>query len=276
MSLHLIHMPKPNRILPFHNTNLKYVYPNTLMKVKRNIIVTSLVIVGLCYLFIAYPLWQIEESLLEVFFGVFGVIYAIIAGFVILVLLQNYNTIKVHIWAEVNALQDLRDYLIYVDNQNNVVEKMRKTIKNYVESIIEKEWKDMVGSGKVDMDTSAEIYEIMKSINTIKVTNPSDAVALNKLIDTLGNITTHSTNRLYSSGEKLPFLLFLFVIILSILVVFIFTLLPIQDTLTRFLLNGVNIFTAVFIYIIIWDLNHPFKGTWSINYKPYQNFLARM
>ena len=246
------------------------------MKINRTIITTGLAILGFSYLLIAYPLWHIESGILEVFFGVFGVIYAIVAGFIILVLLENYNAIKAYIWAEVNALQDLRDYLIYVDNQDAVIDEIKGTIKIYVESIIEKEWTGMVGFGKVDMDTSAEVYEVMKSINKIRVTNQSDAVALDKLIDTVGEITTHRTNRLCASGEKLPFLLMLYIVILSVLLVFIFSLIPLQDTITRFLLNGVNVFSVVFIYIIIWDLSHPFNGAWSINNEPYRDLLTKM
>lgn len=246
------------------------------MKINRSIIITGLVILGLSYLLITYPSLQTEESILEVFFGVFGVIYAIVAGFIILVLLENYNAIKAHIWAEVNALQDLRDYLIYVDNQNDVVDEIKGTIKVYVASVIEKEWPKMISSGKVDMDTPVEIYEVMKSINHIEITNRSDAVALGKLIDTVGDITTHRTNRLYSSGERLPFLLMLFIIILSVLVILTFTFLPIEDMLIRFLLNGINIFVVVFNYIVIQDLSHPFKGAWSINNEPYRDLLTTM
>ncbi len=246
------------------------------MKINRSTIITGLVILGLSYLLITYPGLQIEVGILEVFFGVFGVIYAIVAGFIILALLENYNAIKAHIWAEVNALQDLRDYLIYVDNQNDVVDEIKGTIKVYVESVIEKEWPQMISSGKMDMDTPAEIYEVMKSINNIEITNRSDAVALGKLIDTVGEITTHRTNRLYESGEKLPFLLMLFIIILSILVIFTFSLLPVQDMITSFLLNGINIFAVVFIYIVIQDLSRPFRGAWSISNEPYRDLLTTM
>ena len=236
----------------------------------------GLFILALSYLLIIYPLWHIEEDFVEIFFGVFSIIYAIVAGFVVMVLLENYNAINAHIWAEVNALQDLRDYLLYVDNQNNMIENIRETIKTYVKSVITKEWPEMMSSSKMDMDTSPEIYAIMKSVNKIEVTNQSDAVALSKLIDTVGDITTHRTNRLYSSEEKLPFLLMLFIVISSFLVVFIFTLLPIQDLMTKFLLNGVNIFAISFIYMIIWDLSHPFIGSWSISNKPYQHLLTRI
>lgn len=246
------------------------------MRINRTIVITGLGILGLGYLLITYPLWRIEGAILEVFFGVFGVMYAIVAGFIILVLLENYNAIKAHIWAEVNTLQDLRDYLVYVDNQDDVVDEIKEAIKSYVESVIQQEWTEMVSASQVDMDTSAEIYEVMKRINKIEVTNRSDAVALGKLIDTVGEITTHRTNRLYSSGEKLPVLLKLFIIILSVLVVFIFTLLPIQEAIIRFLLNGVNIFAVVYIYIIIWDLNRPFKGVWGIDNEPYRDLLARL
>ncbi len=246
------------------------------MKVNRPTVIMSAVILGLGFLLITHPILQTDQNTLEVFFGVFGVIYAIVAGFIIVVLLENYRAIKGHIWAEVNALQDLRDYLIYVDNQQHVVGEIKGTIKMYVESIITQEWPDMVNCRKINMDTPTTIYAIMQGINRIDVTNSSDAVALSKLIDTLGEITTHRTNRLYASGEKLPFLLMLFIVILSILVVFAFTLLPIEDMTIRILLNGINMFAVVFSYIVIQDLSHPFQGAWCINSEPYQDLLKTM
>ena len=249
---------------------------HTDMKINRITIIVGLAILGLIYLLVAYPLWQVEDNTLEVFFGVFGVIYAIVAGFIMLVLLENYSAIKAHIWAEVNALQDLRDYLIYVDNQDHRVEEIKGTIKLYVESVIEREWLEMVSSGKTDMDTSAEIYAIMQSINKIEITNRSDAVALGKLIDTVGDITTHRTDRLFSSGEKLPFLLKPFILIMSILVILIFTFLPIDNFTIKLLLNGANVFAVVLIYLVILDLSHPFKGTWSISNEPFVDLLKRV
>ena len=246
------------------------------MKINHNIVIMALIILAVSYLLITYPLLHIEEDVLEIFFGIFSIIYTIVAGFIILVLLENYNSINAHIWAEINELQDLRDYLVYVDNQEHVVNEIKATLKIYVKSVFEQEWPKMIGADKVDVDTSPEIYAIMKSINKIRVTNLSDTVALSKLIDTMGNVTTHRTNRLYSSSEELPFLLKLFIVISSTLVVFIFTLLPIQDVVIRFLLNGVNIFAIVFIYTIIWDLSHPFRGTWSINDGPYRDLATRL
>lgn len=213
---------------------------------------------------------------MEIFYSVFGMIYAIVAGFVILVLLEDYNAIKNHIGEEINALQDLRDFLVYVDNNDEAVAEIKRAIKTYVASVIDKEWPAMVAAHKTDLDTSPELYAVMKSINQINPTNQSDIVALEKLIDTVGEITDHRTNRLDASQEKLPLLLKPFLITMSALVVFVFMLLAIPDPVARFLLNGANIVAVGFIYIIIIDLSNPFKGGWSIDDEDFRDLLTKL
>jgi len=234
------------------------------------VFVTFLIIIIL-----AYPFTQINENVLEVFFAVFGIIYAIIGGFIIMILLENHMKIKNHIWADINAIQDLRDFLIYVDNQADRVKEIKDTISCYVKSIIEIEWLKMSNNKPLNNDTSEEIYDIMKAVNKIEVANKSDAVALDKLISTIGVITTYRTNRIASSQHKLPALLQFFINVLSILVIIIFSQLDIDVFFVKLLLNGIIIFSVILIYIIIWDLSNPFKGTWRISSKPYEALLNK-
>ncbi|MCA8996423.1 MAG: DUF4239 domain-containing protein [Planctomycetaceae bacterium] len=246
------------------------------MAYQSRTVLAAAIAVSVFLLLVARQPWTIDPGTMEVFFGVFGMIYAIVVGFVILVLLENYNALKVHIWEEVNALQDLRDCLVYVDDQPESVLAVRGATKRYVESVLDEEWKEMSGTGPADLDTSPQLYCMMKNVHKVQVANQSDAVALGKLIDTIGEITTHRTNRLAACRERLPFLLMFYINVLSVLVVFLFSLLAIESLAARVLLNGVNLFAVGFMYLVIWDLNHPFQGFWSIDDGPYRSLIARI
>ena len=235
-----------------------------------------LLIAGMGFLLLIKIPWTVDGGTLEVFFGVFGVVYAIVVGFALFVVMDNYSSIRNHINSEINALQDLRDFLVYVDDNDEVVAELKSKIKTYVESVVHKEWSEMRSAHEIDLDTSPELYDIMISINRIEPTNQSDFVSLEMLMETMAQITTHRTNRLGASCDKLPPLLNPLLILLSMIVVFVFTLLPIKDELVRFVLNGANIFALCFIYVVIADLNNPFKGFFSIDNQSYQDLLKKL
>lgn len=200
----------------------------------------------------------------EIFFTILGTIYAIMAGFVMLVVLDNYTKIKDHLADEVNSLQDLRDYLLYLDNQEERVQDIKDKIKTYVDSLIAIEWPSMVKKQKIHVDTSPEIYQIMSSIHNVNIDNPTDRIALGKLIDVIGRVTTLRTDRLTACSEALPRSLMQIMQILSAAVIFVFMLVPLGSFPMIVSLNGLIAFVVVMIYGMIQDLNNPFRGSWSV------------
>ncbi len=246
------------------------------MKVYLKTIFVVILILILNYFLTLYPLVTIKIETLEIFFNLFGVIYAIIVGFAIYVVLNNYNEIKQYMNCEINELQDLRDYLLYVDEQEEVKKTILEKIKQYAQSVVQKEWVAMSEYKEVDFDTPPEIYEIIKNVNKIKPANESDSIALSRLIETLSHITTYRTNRLTASVDKLPSLLKHLILMLSGVIVFAFTMLPMENIWVNMSLNAVNAFGIALIYFVILDLDYPFSGVWSLQPKPFEDFLKRL
>lgn len=235
-----------------------------------------LCILAFNYLLALHPTLTLNVNLLEIFFNLFGILYAIIIGFAIYVVLNNYNEIKYYMSNEINELQDLRDYLMYVDGQEETKKGIKKNIKRYVESVIHQEWTAMSLGKEVDIDTPAELYDVMVAVNKIEPANASDNVALDKLIGSISAITTYRTNRLNASIEKLPPLLRHLILILSVFIVFTFTLIPIDNFWVNMGLNGLNSFGIALIYFVIIDLDYPFGGVWCITPKPFEDFLKKL
>jgi len=228
------------------------------------------------YALTLHPGIPLSFGLLEVFFNIFGVLYAIIVGFVIYLVLDNYNDIKSYIDSEINEIQDLRDYLIYVDEQEELKKEIKAKIKKYLDFVIHEEWPAMESYKKIDMDTPPIIYEIMVAINKIKVNNPSDQVALEKLIGSVAGITTYRTNRLSASLERLPMLMRHLIAILSAFIVLSFTLIPIENFWVNMGLNAISGFGISLIYFIIEDLDYPFGGVWSIKPEAFEELMKKL
>ena len=241
----------------------------------RNTLVT-LAIMGASCLWTVFQPVSVDLNVLQCFFEIFGVVYAIIVGFAMLIVSDNYSLFKQRLHAEIDDLQDLRDYLMYVDNQDGVVKEIRANIKKYVELVLEKEWPEMTGKGEVEMDTPEEMYAIMRGINKIRRTNESDGVALEKLISTVASITTHRMERLHAGREKLPPPLRYLILILSAIILFAFSLIPVTYLAASILLGSLLTLSIVLIVFVIFDIADPFRGVWRIGPDQFDDLRKRL
>ena len=114
------------------------------------------------------------------FFTVFGVIYAIVAGFLLVEVLGRYSTLSNTIEAELNAIECLRDYLVYLDDdQNSIKSEIRSSLKSYLISVRDEEWPAMSEEDSfVDSDTSDELYAVMRAVKGIVSHADIDSVVL--------------------------------------------------------------------------------------------------
>ncbi len=56
-----------------------------------------------------------DNQIWEIFFNVFGMLYAVIAGLILVEEFKRFGDLHEDVELELNALQDIRDYLIYMD-----------------------------------------------------------------------------------------------------------------------------------------------------------------
>lgn len=212
---------------------------------------------------------------MEVFFTIFGAVYAIIAGFVMLVVLNNHSDVRHSVRMEVNALRRLRDFLRYVDDKDAVAD-VRQKIRNYGQSVIQKEWVSMVSRKKTLLATSSEVHDLMDSVGRINPEKANNSHAIGKIFDAVSDVITYRSDRLGASREKLPPMLKFLVFILSVFLMFIFTLMPIEMMILRVVFNVINAFALTYIYLIILDLNNPFRGNWNVTPERMENFLKKV
>ena len=95
--------------------------------------------------FLFYTNVSIDLGAWGVFYTVFGVLYAIIIGFILISTLDKFNNLKRSIDSEVNEIQNVRVLLKYFSNlQKEVINNVRKSLLNYVNSIHSSEWGNMI------------------------------------------------------------------------------------------------------------------------------------
>ena len=212
------------------------------------------------------------------FFTVFGVIYAIIAGFLLVEVLGRFGALNNAIEAELNAIECLRDYLIYLDDdQIEARAKIYSTLIGYVKSVREDEWHEMgAATDMIDSDTSEELYAIMRSIKSVVTRTDTDSVVLASLMDKLSEVTVQRTLRISLVNQRLPVRLRFLLIFMSIVLSIGFLLVPVANIWVHLLMTTTLAISVHLLSLIIEDLDHPFFGVWNIDTSAMDQLIVRL
>jgi hypothetical protein len=211
------------------------------------------------------------------FFTVFGVIFAIVAGFLLLTVLNRYSDLNQTIEDELNAVESVRDFLVYLDDRRQIeIDKIKRALATYVKSVADTEWAEM-SAPRVPMnaDTSDELYAVMRSGKRIKVNEERDSIVLSALIETISEITKLRTRRIALANERLPPRLRALMLFMSITLVGAFVVLGVQGVFAHVYMLVTLTVSIHLLYMVIEDLDHPFYGVWNISRGPLDELVKR-
>ena len=228
-------------------------------------IIFFLALTAILRIFTPFASYAIDLSTAGIFFTFYGVIYAILIGFLIVTVLQRFDALAASIEEELNAIEDVRDYLTYAHEKNSAVKKVFKALHNYVKSVINKEWREMSDITKpTDSDTSPELYDIMKAVNGFK-DHPEDCVLFGTLVEKISDITTLRTKRIGVADAQLPPRLKFLLLFMSLVSIIGFVFMGIGTPWVHYFVVFSVVVSIFLMYMILTDLNTPFEGIWNID-----------
>ena len=261
------------------------------MKIKTLIIqiiinLIAIVVITLAirhYLF--YQNIDIDLTSWSVFYTTYGILYAIIIGFILVGALGRYEQLKLAVDSEINVIQNIRDFLIYFSDptnmqraefkesrseQINVLLNIRQALYTYVKSVYEKEWLEMSDKTEMtDPDSTQELKAIIVSVSKLESQDENDSIALTAIINSLSDLTNHRTKRIYLSNEEIPPPIMKLLIFMSIFLVSGFLILGVQNMWVHLIMIISFSTTIQLIINLLTDLNNPFSGIWNIDNKRY-------
>ena len=252
------------------------------------IIINLIVIVVITLTIRHYLFYQnidIDLGSWSVFYTTYGILYAIIIGFILVGALGRYEQLKLAVDSEINVIQNIRDFLIYFSDstsmqraevkgsrseQINVLLNIRQALYTYVKSVYEKEWLEMSDKTEMtDPDSTQELKAIIVSVSKLESQDENDSIALTSIINSLSDLTNHRTNRIYLSNEEIPPPIMKLLIFMSIFLVAGFFILGVQNMWVHLIMIISFSSTIQLIINLLIDLNTPFSGIWNIDNKRY-------
>ena len=228
--------------------------------------------IALCVAILLVPRLKYEGIMSDVsswssFFTVFGVMYAIVVGFLLATVLTRYGSLAQAIESELNAIECIRDFLTFFDeSQAGTTRAIRTALHEYVQSIADVEWRAMSEPAtKVNSDTSEQLYELMRQCRHLTAESENEHLALSAIVDNVSEITKMRTRRICLANEQLPPRLRLLVLFMSVVLAIGFAVMGVANIWIHGLML-VSIAGCVhLLYMVLDDLDHPFYGVWNID-----------
>ena len=228
-------------------------------------VATALVFFAVPYL--SYDNMMTDVSSWSSFFTVIGVVYAIIVGFLLATVLTRYSYLTQAIEGELNAIECIRDSLIYFDeSQAEAKRSLLRALSQYVHSVTKVEWQEMSAPGRiVNSDTSEELYELMRQCGNLKPDGENGSIVISSVFDNVAEVAKLRTKRICLANEQLPPRLRLLVVFLSVFLVVGFTLMGVANFWIHLVMLLSVTVCVHLLYMVVEDLDHPFYGVWNVD-----------
>ena len=221
----------------------------------------------------------------SVFYTTYGILYAIIIGFILVGALGRYEQLKLAVDSEINVIQNIRDFLIYFSDSTSMERagvkgsrseqissllNIRQALYTYVKSVYEKEWLEMSDKTEMtDPDSTQELKAVIVSVSKLESQDENDSIALTAIMNLLSDLTNHRAKRIYLSDEEIPPPIMKLLIFMSIFLVAGFFILGVQNMWVHLIMIISFSTTIQLIINLLADLNNPFSGIWNIDNKRY-------
>jgi hypothetical protein len=211
------------------------------------------------------------------FFNVFGVVYAIVAGFLLITVLNRYSALNQAVEDELNAIESIRDFLVYFDDEQlDAKSSLERALANYTRSFSEREWQEMSNPhNPMNSDTSEELYELMRQGKAIRIEGEKNNIIFSALVENISELTKLRTRRIALSNERLPTRLHILMLFMSLVLAGAFILLGVRGALPHVAMLVALVISIHLLYMVIKDLDHPFFGVWNINKTLLEELVKR-
>ncbi len=211
---------------------------------------------------------------IQTFFGVFGILYGIMAAFVVFEVWNQYNETSGLIDKEAQGLERLYTLTLYFRDKK-LTKEMLKVITNYAQKVIEGKFQTL-GGGTRNVENGKLFRKIADVIREIGFNDDHDAVVYGKILDHYGELGLTRTERINKSLQRLPTLLKSFIYISSGLIMTVFIILPFANPIYGMLSTFGLGFVLAMVYQLIEDLDNPFVGNWNITPEPFERALKHI
>lgn len=202
--------------------------------------------------------------------SVVGVVYAIIAGFIVITLWEQYVTAGDTVQNETVSLRDLVQFSGAFGPTTQG--KIQQLVVRYAKSVAAAEWKTMA-EGEGSPVAQNDFDQLITAIQGINVHNLAQQEIFSNMLTQVDDVGKERQQRLDLSGQNVPAILWLAAILASFVTLGFCLLLGVKDArLNYIMVAGVaTLIGATLVLILL--LEFPFTGTVAVRPTPFEHVV---
>jgi hypothetical protein len=192
--------------------------------------------------------------------AIVAVLYAVILGFVTIIVWEHYEQTDQHARAEVDAATDVWRLSRHLPPPS--AQRIRDDVARYATSVFADEWINMRNGG--NPKTQAAIVRLIDDIASFNARGEQQGNVQNHLLDRVQMLADLRRERIYDTGSGVPGVLWLALLLGAATIACFIYLFGMKNFKVQLLLTAATAATIGVAFGLIMELDYPFRGTVSV------------
>jgi len=205
--------------------------------------------------------------------AVVGVVYAIIVGFMVITLWDQYTAAGDAVQAETSDLRDLAQFSEAFGPAAHG--RVQDQVAIYAESVATSEWPAMT-RGAGSPAARQDFDRIVDTVQRLRVRSLSQQESLGSMLTQINDIGEERQERLDLAGQNIPGVLWLVVILSSAGTLGFSLLLGIRIAWLNYFMVGIVAVLIGASMVLALELEYPFSGSVAVRPEPFEQVAHDM
>jgi Protein of unknown function (DUF4239) len=239
------------------------------------VVVAPAVLSGLCVLaarqFLHARVREGHNDVLVPLFLTAGTIYAVMLGFLVVVVWEAYGDAKSNVATEASTLTTMYRQTNGMDADE--MKAMREHIRIYTETVVEKEWEIQAKTGGAAPEARRQIAEIYREFAHMPLDKGNSSIN-REFLSQFSMVTAARNKRTLQAGEDVPWVLWFGLIGGATIVVAMSCALYMDTWWPHMVMSGVLALMIGMLLFITVILAKPFQGALALEAGPFEHSLS--
>ena len=202
-----------------------------------------------------------------------AVVYAIIVGFMVITLWENYVAAGDTVENETSSLRDVVQFsgAFGPAAQNEI----RRQVVQYAKSVTTMEWQAMA-QGEDSPAAQMDFDRLITAVQGLRVRGPAQQEVLGNMLAQVDAAGRERQRRLELSGPQIPAPMWLVVILTSVVTIGFCLLFEIKSARLRYFMVAAVVAVISAILVLSLLLEYPFSGSIEVKPTPFQHVAGEL
>lgn len=238
-----------------------------------HVIVDAVLIVGLTVAVSLLMLWVVRSlvphdrltphnEVSGFVYAVIGVIYAVILGFVVISVWEQYQNAETNARMEADAVGDL--YRLAGGLPDPSRQQIQDAVVGYANAVVDEEWAAMHDGTAPSQQAADQTNALWSAHYEVEVASTEDEALYGAALQEMDELSEHRRERLEDASSGMLAIMWWVMIGGGLLTVLFPCLFGVENGLVHALIIGTLAASIGLMLFVVYNLNHPYRGDVSV------------